>query len=132
MRILFGMVFLAGGVVHLVLGRTAPAGYAAFGHTSLASWLAELWTSFVMPNIGWLTLVLGCLEIAIGALLLAGGVAARAAAVTVLGFFGFLLVLGHGFPAQTWVEDFLKNRASTLLMAGCLLPVLWPRRRSRP
>lgn len=51
-RTLFGVIFLVGGVVHLVQGRLAPASYTVFGDTAAFGWLSRLWESFVMPNIG--------------------------------------------------------------------------------
>ena len=122
-RTLFAVIFIAGGVVHLVLGRLAPEAYAAFAETPLFPWLGALWTSFVMPNIGWLTVVCAALELAAGVALLRGGTAARVATFGVLGFFAFLLVLGYGYPATSVTDDLLKNRAFTPVMAGLIAPV---------
>lgn len=49
MRALFGVIFVAGGVSHLVLGRTQPESYEAFASTSLVPALTDLWHSFVLP-----------------------------------------------------------------------------------
>ena len=64
--IVFAVIFIGGGIVHFVLGRLQPYSYAAFGTTALIGWLRSLWASFVMPNIGWLTIVVGVYEIACG------------------------------------------------------------------
>ena len=48
-----------------------------------------------------------------------------------LGFFAFILVLGYSWPADGWWEDFLKNRAFTLVMAAALAPLLHVPERSR-
>ena len=45
------MVFVGGGIAHLVLGSVAPDAYAAFGETALVPALQELWANSVMPNI---------------------------------------------------------------------------------
>lgn len=122
-RVVFGVIFILGGIVHLVMGRIAPEGYAAFGKTAVFDWLSQLWMGFVMPNIGWLTVVCAALELAAGVALLRGGTAARVATFGVLGFFAFLLVLGYGYPATSVTDDLLKNRAFTPLMAGLIAPV---------
>lgn len=123
-RSLFAVVFIAGGVSHIALGRIDPAGYAVFGETALWLWLASFWKSFVMPQIGWLTLVLAVFEIAAGVFLLLDGSRVRVAVVAILAFFSFILLLGYGFPAANLAEDLVKNRALTVVMAGLLFPVL--------
>ena len=77
-----------------------------------------------MANIEWLSLVTAAFELVLGAALLAGGRAARLAALAALGFFAFILVLGYSWPAQDPWEDFLKNRAATVLLAAAMAPVL--------
>lgn len=134
-RILFAVVFLAGGLVHLYFGRFSPRSYAVYADTALWPWLAELWTGFVMTNIGWLSVLMAGFEIALGAGLLRGGRAARWATLAALGFFAFILVLGYAFPTAGGWEDFLVNRAFTLVMVGALASVLLAPgrgRRSRP
>ena len=49
------------------------------------------------------------------------------AAVAALGFFCFIFVLGYAWPTASAMEDFLKNRAFTLVMAALMVPVLWER-----
>ena len=49
-RTLWTVIFTTGCVVHLVQGRTSPAGYAEFGKTVLIPALARLWESFVSPT----------------------------------------------------------------------------------
>ena len=66
-RALYAAAFIGGGVCHFLLGRLMPDSYAAFAGTALLPWLSDLWRSFVMPNIGWLTIALGLFEIACGA-----------------------------------------------------------------
>lgn len=123
-RSFFAIVFIGGGVSHIIQGRTRGDQYAAFADTAWSAWLAKLWASFVMPNIGWLTLVLAAFEIAVGVCLLLSGRRVKAAVIATLAFFAFILVLGYGFPAASLVEDLLKNRIFTLVMAGTLIPVL--------
>ena len=123
-RSVFAVVFVAGGVSHIALGRVGAEGYAVFGHSALWGWLAHVWGSFVMPHIGVLTLVLAVFEIAVGVFLLLDRGRVRCAVMAILAFFAFILVLGYGFPATNLAEDLMKNRAFTLVMAGLLIPVL--------
>lgn len=123
-RSLFAVVFIGGGVSHVVQGRTNPDGYAVFGETALWPGLESLWKSFVMPNIGWLTLVLAAFELAVGVGLLLRGRWVQIAVLAILAFFAFILVLGYGFPTENFAEDLLKNRIFTVVMAGLLIPVL--------
>lgn len=123
-RWVFAVAFMAGGVVHLVMGRTAPESYGAFGHTAAWGVLSELWSAFVIPNIAWLTLIFAALEIMAGFGLLLGGRWTRLAVIGILAFFAFLLVLGYGWPTAGALDDFAKNRAGTLLMAALLILIL--------
>ena len=114
-RILFAVVFIAGGVSHLFLGRLQPEGYVSFAHTALFSWLSDLWTSWVMPNIGWLTIVLGIYEIACGLSMLWR----RTLLLGVCGmivFLVFITVVGYGFPT-----GLRKSRVSPVqkVCGGC-------------
>ena len=84
-----------------------------------------------MANIGWLSLLTAAFELVVGLGLLARGRAPRLAALAALGFFAFILVLGYSWPADGWWEDFLKNRAGTLVMAATLAPLLHVPERSR-
>jgi uncharacterized membrane protein len=130
-RALFAVIFIGGGVSHFVLGRVMPDSYATFADTALLDWLAALWMSFVMPNIGWLTIVLGVYEIACGVGIVFKRTV-RFAAVGMLGFLVFITVEGYGLPAATLGEDFLKNRATTIVMALLLVPLLTARNPTRP
>lgn len=130
-RVVFGVVFLGGALVHAYFASFSPQSYAPFADTALWPWLADLWRGSVMANIQWLSLVTAAFELVLGAALLAGGRAARLAALAALGFFAFILVLGYSWPADGWWEDFLKNRAFTLVMAAALAPLLRVPERSR-
>ncbi len=129
-RWFFAAAFGAGFVVHLVLGRTDPESYGAFGETAWAP-LAWLWEAWVMPNIGWLTVLTALYELAIAAGLLAGGQLARLAAAGASLFFVFLLFLGYGMPQPTLVGHFLANQLLTLAFLVAMVPVLWSRPRGR-
>ena len=122
-RVLFAAAFIGGGASHFLFGRLMPDSYTAFAGTALLPWLSDLWRSFVMPNIGGLTIALGLFEIACGAGILRRRTAALSA-WAMLGFLALVTVLGYGWPAASPVEDLLKNRLSTLVMAGLLLPLL--------
>ncbi len=123
-RVVFGVVFLGGALVHAYFASFSPQSYAPFADTALWPWLADLWRGFVMANIQWLSLATAAFELVLGAALLAGGRAARLAALAALGFFAFILVLGYSWPTQSPWEDFLKNRAATVLLAAAMAPVL--------
>ncbi|AKK04790.1 DoxX protein [Corynebacterium mustelae] len=123
-RTLFAVIFISGGFSHLVLGRTHPESYAVFGDTALIPSLSNLWSDFVMPNIGWLTIVLGCYEVVAGVLLLMSRSKARLGAYMMLAFLGFITIVGYGFPTTSIVEDLLKNRIITIVMALLLIPVV--------
>ncbi|XVX19894.1 hypothetical protein ACQP1U_16625 [Actinomycetota bacterium] len=122
-RWLFAAMFIAGGLFNIVTGQRNGGSYAAFGDTALWGWLEWLWDSFVMPNIGWLTAVLGVGQVAAGTGLTLGGRWARAGALAILAFLGFILVLGYGFPTDSPGADFLTNRLGTLVLAGLLSPL---------
>ena len=134
-RVVFGVVFVTGAVVHLVLGRVYPEGYAVFGQSALWPGLERWWTGAVMPSIGPLTLLVAGIELAIGVGFLVGNRTARLAAVAALYFFAFILALGYGLETTNALEDLLMNRAFTLVMAGLVLPLVLPaghRGRSEP
>ena len=122
-RALYALAFIGGGLSHFFFGRLMPDSYAAFADTAMLPWLHELWRAFVMPNIGWLTIVLGLFEIACGA-----GVLHRRTAVVstwaMLCFLVLVTVLGYGLPTSSLGEDLLKNRFSTIVMALPLIPLL--------
>lgn len=123
-RIGFGILFAGGALAHLILGQTNPQGYSAFGDTAIEP-LAKIWRTLVMPHIRALTIVLAAIEafIALGLLWLRG---IRTAAVTTsLAFFACLLPLGFGWPTESPIEDFLKNRLGSLIMIGLMAPLLW-------
>ncbi|MDR0366240.1 MAG: FUSC family protein [Bifidobacteriaceae bacterium] len=129
-RAFFAVVFICGGLVHLVLGRVDPDSYAAFAETALFGWLGELWVLWVMPNIGWLTIVLGIFEIAMGL-----GMTRRRtvpiAAWGIMAFLIFITAVGYGFPTDTPIEDFFKNRIITIVMGIALLPLFTRQSRRR-
>ena len=122
-RALYAAAFIGGGVSHFLFGRLMPDSYTAFAGTALLPWLSDLWRSFVMPNIGGLTIALGMFEIACGAGILRRRTAALSA-WAMLVFLALVTVLGYGWPAASPGEDLLKNRLSTIVMAGLLLPLL--------
>ena len=122
-RVLFAAAFIGGGASHFLFGRLMPDSYAAFAGTALLPWLSDLWRSFVMPNIGRLTIALGLFEIACGAGLLRRRTAALSA-WAMLVFLILVTVLGYGWPTASLGEDLLKNRFSTIVMALPLIPLL--------
>ena len=119
-RLVFALIFVCGGVSHLFLGRVQPEGYAVFADTALIPWLRSLWLSFVMPNIGVLTVLLAVFQIACGIGLLWSRTAV-ASTWAMVGFLVFITVVGYGFPTETLGEDILKNRLITTVMAAVLV-----------
>ena len=130
-RVVFAVAFLGGALIHIYFGLFSPHSYAPFADTALWPWLAELCLWLYDNFVGWLSLLTAVFELAVGLGLLARGYARRAAVLAALGFFAFILVLGYSWPADGWWEDFLKNRAGTLVMAAALAPLLRAPDRSR-
>lgn len=120
---LYAVIFTAGGLSHFVLGRWQPDSYAGFGHTAIFAWLSDQWAGWVMPNIGWLTLLLAVFEIACGVAVTRRRTATWAV-FAMIGFLVFITVIGYGFPTTSPGEDFLKNRAITIAMVFLLIPLL--------
>ena len=120
----FAVVFIGAGVTHIVQGRVAPDSYAVFGDKALWAGFRDWWSSFIIAHIGWLTLALAAFQTAARVFLLLSGRRVTIAVVAILAFLTFLLVLGYGFPATGIVEDLLKNRVFTVVMAALLIPVL--------
>ncbi|MEJ6018713.1 hypothetical protein [Corynebacterium sp. H113] len=127
---LFSAIFILGGIAHFVLGRTNPEGYSVFADTALIPALADLWRNFAMPNISWLTIVLGCYELAAGVGLILPRTR-RFAAIAMLLFLVFITVVGYGFPTTTILDDILKNRLFTTVMAVLILPLLYGKKHDR-
>lgn len=121
-RFLFAVIFIGGGIAHFVMGRTMPDEYAVFGDTALIPGLGTVWGSFVMPNIGWLTILTGIFEIACGVGLLSRQFV-RIAATLIIGFLIFITILGYGFPAEGFISDLISNRLITTVMALLVLPL---------
>lgn len=114
--------FIGGGISHFILGSTDPSSYADFSATTLLPALQDLWANIVMPNIRAFTAALGVLEIAAGIGIALTGRVQRAAAFGMLVFFAFLLVLGYAFPAEGALDDLLKNRLGSVVLAALALP----------
>ena len=123
-RAVFVVIFISGGFSHFMLGRTHPESYAVFGNTALIPSFSTLWSDFVMPNIGWLTIVLGCYEIVARSLILMTSSKVRLGACMMLAFLIFITIVGYGFPTTSIIEDLLKNRIITVVMALLLIPVI--------
>ena len=124
-RVIFALTFVGGGIAHLYFGRATPDGYRAFADTALIPWLASLWRSFVVPNIAWLTILLGAYEIACGL----GIIWSRTVVIAAWGMIAFLVfitIVGYGFATNSAVEDVLKNRLCTIVMIVLLIPLLNP------
>lgn len=121
-RFLFAGIFIGGGIAHFVMGRTMPDRYAVFGDTALIPCLGDIWDSFVMPNIGWLTILIGVFELACGIGLLFRRFISVAATLIIV-FLIFITILGYGFPAAGFFSDLISNRIITIVMALLVLPL---------
>lgn len=124
-RRFFALVFILAGVAHFILGRVDPDGYVVFADTTLLPSLQNLWMSFVMPNIGWLTILLGVFQILCGGLILWNRTAVYAV-WGMIAFLVFILVLGYGLEADNWWMDLVKNRLLTVVMIAALVPLGLP------
>ncbi|HSO69352.1 MAG TPA: hypothetical protein VLQ67_06895 [Arachnia sp.] len=131
-RTLFGIVFVGGSLVHLYGGLSSPHSYAAFGDTAWPP-LDLVWAGFVMPNIGWLAPCMAAFELAVGVGTLLHAPWNRLAVLAMTCFFAFITVLGYAFPTSGLLEDFLVNRALSLVMILLVVPwVLKPQPLSVP
>jgi len=122
-RTLLGIVFVGGSFVHLYQGLSSPNSYAAFGDTAWPP-LDLLWAGFVMPNIGWLAPCMAAFELAVGVGTLLRAPWNRLAVLAMTCFFAFITVLGYAFPTSSLLEDFLANRAFSLVMILLVVPWL--------
>lgn len=119
-------MFILAGVTHFVLGRVDPDGYDVFAGTALLPSLHDLWFSFVMPNIGWLTILLGIFQVLCGAMILWNRTAVYAV-WAMIAFLVFIFSLGYGLEADSWWLDLIKNRLFTVIMIASLVPLGSPR-----
>lgn len=65
-----------------------------FASTALLPSLHDLWFSFVMPNIGWLTILLGIVQVLCGAMILWNRTAVYAV-WAMIAFLVFIFFLGY-------------------------------------
>lgn len=119
----FAAAFVGGGIAHLVLGRTQPESYAAFARTALIPGMDHLWMTLVMPNIGWLTIVLGVFELACGLGILWWRTRLLAVCA-IFAFLVFIVILGYGFETPSPLEDLAVNRLGSIVMIAVLGPLL--------
>jgi hypothetical protein len=131
-RTLFGIVFVGGSIVHLYGGLSSPHSYAAFGDSAWPP-LDIVWAGFVMPNIGWLAPCMAAFELAVGVGAMLGAPWNRMSVLAMTCFFAFITMLGYAFPTSGLLEDFLVNRAFSLVMALLVVPwLLKPQQLSVP
>lgn len=98
-RTVVGGFFLVMGGVHLGLVSADPEVYRHFADHGLFGFVRNGWLDIVMAAPAVYGLLLMAFEITAGALLLAGGRAARVGWAAVIGFHVLLLVFGWGFWA---------------------------------
>jgi len=122
-RTVFGLIFVAGSVVHLGNALGDPSVYGAFGRTAwppLAGW----WEPLVMANIGWLVVVMVGFELVVGVSAWLPRRWNRLSVLAMTVFFVFLVFLGYGFPVDAWYRDLLVNRFGSVVMIAVVLPWL--------
>lgn len=122
-RGLLAVLFVAAGIAHLVLGRLDPGGYAVFADTAAAPWIADLWASWVMPDIGLLTVLLAVYQIACGIGVLLRPVLIPAT-IGIAMFLIFITIVGYGLPSDSVAADLLVNRSVTTVLLAVTVPVL--------
>ena len=122
-RIVYAVIFIAAGGAHIYLGRAIPDSYAVFGPTALLPFLTDLWASFVMPNIAWLTLILAAYQALNGVFLLLHRKWVNVGAWAIIAFLAYITIQGYGWPSGSVFEDLLMNRSITLVLLAVLLPV---------
>jgi hypothetical protein len=125
-RVFFALWYLLGSLVHIKFGLTDNHIYEMFGRTSLLPASREVWTSFVMPHITFLAMVLACFEMTTGILILSKGKYVKIGLTASLLFNLFLVQLGLGYAVPQWsVSDLVQNRLANLLFVALQLPLFW-------
>jgi len=92
----FGGIFLASAVTHLVLVTTAPHSYDSFADGSWWPFVRHAWHSFFVPNVGYFIAVLIAFEAAVGLLIL-GRRYRRIGIAAAIAFNAALILFGWGF-----------------------------------
>ncbi|MEJ5997152.1 hypothetical protein [Corynebacterium sp. H130] len=119
----FGIVFAAGTAIHLYVGSRQPEAYSAFANSAWPP-LDVAWSSFVMPHIRELTLLMAAIEGGIAIGLLWQRKYEKLAVWTAIAFFTFLIPLGYAWETNSWGEDLLKNRLGSVIMILAIAPLL--------
>ena len=83
-RVVYGAMYLIGGVIHLFLWSRDPGVYVEITPYILFDWYRVLWTGYVLPNLEILLPLLAGFELLLAGLVLSQGSRAR---------------LGHGIGA---------------------------------
>ncbi len=90
-RVIFGLVMVAGAVANTFMTLTQPEIYASFADMSLIPLYRNLWYSLVVPYLEfWLALVI-VFELTVGILILSKGPAVKVGLVGAILFFLFLV-----------------------------------------
>lgn len=76
-RLLFGVLYLLGGIVHIAFGLFAPTIYEEFANQALLGVYTDLWASMVVPNLWFLHPFIVIFEIGLGIALLWRGPVVR-------------------------------------------------------
>ena len=102
-RVVYGGMYLLGGVIHLFLWWDDPGVYAEITPHILFDWYRVLWTTYVLPNLGVLLPALAGFEFVLAGLVLGRERRARLGHGIGAAFQVALAPLGFWWPANVAV-----------------------------
>jgi hypothetical protein len=117
-RVLWGLVFLASGVVNLIVTLPNPAFYEVFAELTFFPFFRWLIVNVAIPNAQLITALVAVFELAAGVLIMG-----RGRAVTI-GLIGTMLWVVFITPAMGWYTIFAPV---LLVIPGLLLRSRFPR-----
>jgi hypothetical protein len=123
-RAFFALWYLAGSIIHVVVGTRRPEFYRPFGQTALLALPRRVWNGVVMPHITVFALLLAAFELVTGVLIISKGMWTRIGLVCSILFNLCLVVLGLSWKTSSRTSSFLVNRLPNLLFAAAQLPLL--------
>lgn len=96
-RLAFGVMFTGGAAIHVAIVVTVTETYWHLADTAFIPSVKQAWLSIFMPHAALLGLLLAAFELAIGLLILAGGLKTRLGLLTTIAFHLGLMLFGWGF-----------------------------------
>jgi hypothetical protein len=100
LRALFGVTYVGGAVVHVVYWATNRGLYAEITEFIRFEWYRDLWTGFVLPNLGVLLPVLALFELAVAVAVLSRAQYAKLGLLVGAAFNVGLAPLGFWWPTN--------------------------------